>query len=49
MRELRFLKKKNVNKTSKSKVCDIFYYRYFLDKRFKLQRDVSNMCHNVLM
>ena len=41
--------KKNVNKTSKSKVCDIFYYRYFLDKRFKLQRDVSNMCHNVLM
>ena len=42
-------KKKNVNKTSKSKVCDICHYWYFLDKGFKLQWDVANMCHNVLM
>ena len=39
----------DVNKTNKSKECHIFHYWYFLDKGFKFQRDVCNLCHNVLM
>ena len=38
----------NVNKTSKSKECDICHYWYFLEKGFKFQPDVCNLCHNVL-
>ena len=39
----------DINKTSASKECDIWHYCYFLDKGFKLQKDVCNECHNVLM
>ena len=36
----------DVNKTSESKECDIWY---FLDKRYKFQPDVSKVCHDLLM
>ena len=39
----------DVNKTSKLKECDICHYWYFLDKGSKLQLDVCNCCHDVLM
>ena len=39
----------DVNKTSKSKGCDIRHYWYFLDKEFKCEPDVSNGCHDVLL
>ena len=39
----------DVNKTSKSKECDICNYWYFLDKGFKFQSNVCNGCHDVLM
>ena len=39
----------DVNKTSKSKKCDICHYWYFLDIEFKFQPDVCNGCHDVLM
>ena len=39
----------DVNKTSKSKECDIFHYWYFLDKGFKFQPYVWNECHDFLM
>ena len=39
----------DVNKTSESKECDICHYWYFLDKGFKLQPDVCNGCHDLLM
>ena len=38
-----------VNKTSKSKKCDVCHYWYFLNKGFKFQPDVCNRCHDVLM
>ena len=37
-----------VNKTSKSKECDIFHYWYFLNKEFKFQQYVCNRCHELL-
>ena len=39
----------DVNKTSASKECIICHYWYFLDKGIKLQLEVCNGCHNVLM
>ena len=40
---------KDVNKTIASEKCDICYYWYFLDKRFKVQLDAKNGCHDVLL
>ena len=39
----------DVNKTSKSKECDICHYWFFLNKRFKFQSYVCNRCHDLLM
>ena len=39
----------DVNKTTKSKGCDICHYWHFLYKGFKFQSDVCNGCHDVLM
>ena len=39
----------NVNKTKKSKECDICHYWYFLDKGFKSQPNVCNRYHDLLM
>ena len=38
----------DVNKTSKSKECNICHYWYFLDKGFKFQPNASNGCHDLL-
>ena len=38
-----------VIKTSASKERIVIHYWYFLDKGFKLQLDVCNGCHDVLM
>ena len=37
----------DVNKTSKSKKCNICHYWYFLDIEFKFQPYVCNGCHDV--
>ena len=39
----------DVNKTSKSKECNICSYWYFLNKGFKFQLNVCNRCHDLLM
>ena len=39
----------DVNKTSTSKVCDIFHYWYFLNKGFKFQPHVCNKYHDLLI
>ena len=39
----------DVNKTSKSKECNICHYWYCLNKGFKFQPYVCNRCHNLLM
>ena len=39
----------DVNKTKKSKECDICHYWYFLDKGFKFQPNVCNRYHDLLM
>ena len=39
----------DVNKTSGSKECDVFHYSYFLNYSFKLQQNVCNRCHDLLM
>ena len=39
----------NVNKTNKSRECNIYHYWYFLGKGFKLQPDVCNGCQDALM
>ena len=39
----------DVNKTTESKECDIWYYWYFLNKGFKFQPNVCNRCHELLM
>ena len=39
----------NVNKTKKSKECDICHYWYFLDKGFKFQPNICNRYHDLLM
>ena len=37
------------NKTNASKECDICHYWYFLSYSFKVQLNVSNRCHDLLM
>ena len=39
----------DVNKTRASKECDVCYYRYFLNYSFKLQPNVCNRYHDLLM
>ena len=39
----------DVNKTSKSKQCDIQHYWYFLNKGFTFQPYVCKRCHYLLM
>ena len=39
----------DVNKTSASKECDVCHYWYFLNYIFKLQPNVYNRCHDLLM
>ena len=39
----------DVNKTSGSKGCDIWHYWYSLNYSFKLQTNVCNRCHDLLM
>ena len=39
----------NVNKTSDSKECDVGHYYHFLNKGFKFQPNVCNICHDLLM
>ena len=39
----------DVNKTSKSKECNICHYWYFLDKGFKFQPNVCSGCHDLFM
>ena len=39
----------DIDKTSKSKDCNIRHHWNFLDKGFKFQPNVCNGCHHVLM
>ena len=39
----------DVNKTSESKECDICQYLHFLNKGFKFQSYICNICHDLLM
>ena len=39
----------DVNKTSSSKECDICHYWCFLNYSFKVQPNVSNRCHDLLI
>ena len=39
----------DVNKTSKSKECDICHYWYFFNKSFKFQPNVCNRFHDLLV
>ena len=39
----------NVNKTSASNEGDVSHYWYFLNFSFKLQPNVCNICHDLLM
>ena len=39
----------DVNKTSKSKECDVCHYWRFLNYSFKFQQNVCNKCHDLLM
>ena len=38
----------NVNKTSLSKECDIWYYWYFKDVGFKYENYLCNDCHDIM-
>ena len=38
--------KGNINKTNRSKECDICHYWYFLDKNFKYEPYLCNGCHD---
>ena len=38
----------NVNKTSLSKECDIWYYWYFKDVGFKYENYLCNGCHDLM-
>ena len=38
----------DVNKTSKSEKCDIYHHWYFLNKGFKFQPYICNLCHDLL-
>ena len=39
----------NINKTNKSKECDICHYWYFLEKDFKFQPGACNKYRDILM
>ena len=39
----------NINKTNKSKECDICHYWYFLEKDFKFQQGACNKYRDILM
>ena len=39
----------DVNKTSKSKECNICHFWHFLNKGFKFQPNVCNRCHDLLI
>ena len=39
----------DVNKTSASKECDIYYYWYFLNYSFKFQPNTCLRCHDLLI
>ena len=39
----------DVNKTSATRECDVCHYWYFLNYSFKLQPNVCNRCHDLLM
>ena len=39
----------DVNKTSKSKECNVCHYWYFLNKGFKFQPNFCSRCHDLLM
>ena len=39
----------DVNKTSASKMCDIYHYWYFLIYSLKYQRNFCNRFHDLLM
>ena len=39
----------DVHNTSASKECNICHYWYFLNYSFKLQPNVCNRCHDLLM
>ena len=39
----------NVNTTNASKECDVCHYWYFLSYSFKVQPNVRNRCHDLLM
>ena len=38
----------DINKTSKSKECDICHYWYFLDKNFGYEPYLCNGCHDLM-
>ena len=38
----------DIDKTSKSKECDIFHYWYFLNKNFKYEKYLCNGCHDLM-
>ena len=38
----------DIDKTNKSKECNICYYWYFLDKNFNYQKYLCNSCHNLM-
>ena len=39
----------DINKTSASKECELFYYWFFKDIGFKFEEHVCNKCHDLLM
>ena len=41
--------RRNLNKTSASKECDICHYWYILNYSFKFQSNVCNKCYELLM
>ena len=43
------LERIDVNKTNEWKECDFCHYCYFLDKAFRFQTNVCNVCHDSLM
>ena len=38
----------DLNKSNKSKECDICHYRYFLDKNFNYKPNLCNGCHDLM-
>ena len=38
----------DINKTNKSKECDICHYWYFLDKNFNYEKYLCNGCHDLM-